>query len=51
MPGRVWLPCSEGLPSGGLMDYTFYREIIPDALWVGQEPPADFEQQLMTLGY
>jgi len=21
------------------MDYTFYREIIPDAVWMGQEPP------------
>lgn len=23
------------------MDYTFYRELIPDALWIGQEPPAE----------
>ena len=23
------------------MDYTFYREIIPDAAWVGQDPPAE----------
>jgi len=28
----------EGLPAGGLMDYTYYREIIPDALWMNQEP-------------
>jgi hypothetical protein len=34
-------PLFEGLPSGGLMDYTFYREIIPDALLMGQEPPAE----------
>jgi hypothetical protein len=31
-------PIFEGLPAGGLMDYTFYREIIPDALWMSQEP-------------
>jgi len=31
-------PIFEGLPAGGLMDYTFYREIIPDALWMNQEP-------------
>ena len=29
----------EGLPAGGLMDYTFYRELIPDAVWSGQGPP------------
>jgi hypothetical protein len=23
------------------MDYTVYREIIPDAAWVGLEPPAE----------
>jgi hypothetical protein len=34
-------PVFEGLPAGGLMDYTFYREIIPDAAWVGQDPPAE----------
>ena len=34
-------PIFDGLPAGGLMDYTFYREIIPDAAWVGQEPPAE----------
>jgi hypothetical protein len=50
-PIRGWLylkdewakrhPIFEGLPSGGLMDYTFYREIIPDALWMDQEPTAE----------
>jgi hypothetical protein len=34
-------PIFDGLPSGGLMDYTFYREIIPDLIWHGQEPPAE----------
>ncbi len=34
-------PIFEGLPAGGLMDYTFYREIIPDLVWMGQEPPAE----------
>jgi hypothetical protein len=34
-------PIFEGLPAGGLMDYTFYREIIPDALWMSQDPPAE----------
>ncbi len=29
----------EGLPAGGLMDYTVYREIIPDAAFVGLDPP------------
>jgi hypothetical protein len=46
---RVWLyhkddwakqhPVFAGLPSGGMMDYAFYREIIPDAAFVGQDPP------------
>jgi hypothetical protein len=34
-------PIFNGLPSGGLMDYTFYREIIPDGAFVGQDPPAE----------
>ena len=32
-------PIFEGLPAGGLMDYAVYREIIPDAAFVGQDPP------------
>ena len=32
-------PIFEGLPSGGMMDYAFYREIIPDAVFSGQSPP------------
>jgi hypothetical protein len=34
-------PIFEGLPAGGLMDYTYYREIIPDLVWQGQDPPGE----------
>ena len=34
-------PVFEGLPSGGLMDYAFYREIIPELVFAGQDPPAE----------
>jgi hypothetical protein len=34
-------PLFDGLPGGGLMDYTFYREIIPDHAWVGLDAPAE----------
>jgi len=34
-------PVFDGLPAGGLMDYTYYREIIPDTVLAGQEPPAE----------
>jgi beta-galactosidase/beta-glucuronidase len=34
-------PIFDGLPAGGLMDYTFYREILPDVVWAGQDPPAE----------
>jgi len=40
----VWAknhPIFEGLPSGGLLDYRFYRELIPRAVWDGQDPPAE----------
>ncbi|MCX6910917.1 MAG: glycoside hydrolase family 2, partial [Verrucomicrobia bacterium] len=50
-PIRGWLylkdewakrhPIFDGLPSGGLMDYTFYREIIPDTVLVDQAPPVE----------
>jgi hypothetical protein len=33
-------PVFDGLPSGGMMDYAFYREIIPDVVFAGQDPPA-----------
>ncbi|MFH0760306.1 MAG: glycoside hydrolase family 2 TIM barrel-domain containing protein [Bacteroidota bacterium] len=32
-------PVFEGLPAGGLMDHQFYRELIPENVWMGQEPP------------
>ena len=32
-------PLFEGLPAGGLMDYGFYREIIPDFRFRGLETP------------
>ena len=34
-------PIFAGLPAGDLMDYSFYRDIIPDTAWVGQDPPAE----------
>ena len=34
-------PIFEGMPSGGLMEYNYYREIIPDLVWSGQDPPAE----------
>jgi len=33
-------PIFDGLPAG-LMDFTFYRELIPDVVWAGQDPPAE----------
>ncbi len=32
-------PIFDGLPAPGLMDYTYYREILPDLAWVGQDDP------------
>ncbi len=34
-------PIFDGLPAGGLMDYMFYREIISDTAWVGQDVPGE----------
>ncbi len=34
-------PVFEGLPAGGLMDHPFYRELIPDIAWMGQDPPKE----------
>ena len=34
-------PLFDGLPCGGLMDYTFYREIIPDWRYWGQDLPEE----------
>jgi len=33
-------PVFDGLPSGGMMDYAFYREIIPDVVFADQDAPA-----------
>jgi hypothetical protein len=32
-------PIFEGMPAGGLMDYDYYREVIPDLVFSGQDPP------------
>ena len=34
-------PIFEGLPTGGLMDYSCYRELIPDLVFGGIEPVAE----------
>jgi len=34
-------PIFDGLPAGGLMDLTYYRDLIPDLAWSRQEPPAE----------
>ena len=34
-------PIFDGLPAGCIMDHTFYREIIPTAVWIGQDVPAE----------
>ncbi|MBN2296923.1 MAG: hypothetical protein JXM70_31145 [Pirellulales bacterium] len=31
----------DGLPAGGIMDYRFYREILPQAVWFGLDEPAE----------
>jgi hypothetical protein len=41
-PKDEWVkkhPLFHGLPCGGLMDHTFYREIIPDLRYLGQAIP------------
>lgn len=34
-------PIFAGLPAGGLLDLTFYRDLIPDVAWSDQLPPAE----------
>ena len=34
-------PIFDGLPAGGLMDYTFYRELIPASAFTELDPPAE----------
>ncbi|MBN2577772.1 MAG: hypothetical protein JXB10_02185 [Pirellulales bacterium] len=43
-PKDEWVkrhPLFDGLPCGGLMDYTFYRDIIPDYRYWGQDLPEE----------
>ncbi|MCY2988954.1 MAG: glycoside hydrolase family 2 [Planctomycetota bacterium] len=46
-------PIFAGLPAGCLLDYTYYRELIPDAAFVGQDPPAEAVAGAInaTIGY
>ncbi len=34
-------PIFDGLPSGNVMDYTFYRELISNCRWMGLDTPAE----------
>lgn len=34
-------PVFDGLPAGGLMDHQFYREILPEKVWMEQDPPKE----------
>ncbi len=34
-------PIFDGLPAGGLLDYTYYGDLIPDAVLQGQDPPSE----------
>lgn len=34
-------PIFDGMPAGGLMDYAYYRELIPDVGFMGIEMPGD----------
>ena len=34
-------PIFDGLQCGGLMDYTIYRDLIPDEVWFDQQLPAE----------
>ena len=34
-------PIFEGMQAGGVMDYGYYRELIPDVVFMGIEPAAD----------
>ncbi|MBS1852535.1 MAG: glycoside hydrolase family 2 [Acidobacteria bacterium] len=41
-PTDEWLkehPITEGLPAGGLMDYLYWRDMIPDVRYVPQQTP------------
>jgi hypothetical protein len=34
-------PTFDGLPAGGILDHTFFREIFPTRAWSGQDDPAE----------
>ena len=34
-------PIFDGMATGGVMDYAYYRELIPDVVFMGIEPAAD----------
>jgi hypothetical protein len=34
-------PVFAGLPSGGILDYTFYREILSPRIFIGLQPPVE----------
>ena len=46
-------PIFAGLPCGGILDYTFYREIIPQVAWCGLDEPGEVVAGAIraTLGY
>ena len=44
-------PIFDGLPSGKIMDYTYYREIVPDPAFVGLDPPAEAVAGGITTSY
>lgn len=34
-------PIFAGMPAGGVLDFNYYRELLPDQLWQGQDTPAE----------
>jgi len=34
-------PIFAGMPAGGVLDFNFYRELLSDQLWEGQDTPAE----------
>jgi len=44
-------PIFAGLPAGGLMDWSFYRDIIPQVLFQGQDTPGEVIAAGFALGY
>jgi hypothetical protein len=44
-------PIFNGLPAGGIMDWTYYRDVIGDRIFQGQEMPAEVVVASFALGY